>query len=311
MSQKITRFKTDYDAGAFTPDGALGLGYTAPFTAAVKALQAQVAALQTPPGTGVGTIGTFPGTYGSSMANFVTALSDMSIDTLQVTGGTYSNWHDLALNMDRTARPLLVQPVGANVIWDGNGGSGDGIFYLGWGGTACRWVKFDSAGTGYDFQINNFVLGQEGLIDTDWAENCQFNGFDCTGTTATYNDMTAWHVYCSSDGTYQGLNLTFNNWSADSSSTSGGYQSNGLQFYHAPGPSNVTANNWTTTDGHWGVVGRVGTGLNFSGWTITGANTPFDCGGASGTVKNMTSTGSTNSPIIDGGMVDGGGNSWA
>ena len=276
-------------------------------------LEAQVAALGSPPAVGLGVIGTFPGAYGSSMANFITALSDMSIDTLQITGGTYSNWHDLAVGMDRTARPLLVQPVGGNVIWDGNGGSGDGLLYPGWGGTPCRWIKFDSAGTGFNFQINNFNLTQTGLISTDWCENCQFNGFHCTGTIApTTNGMTAWHVYISSDGTHQGKNLTFNNWYADSSTGAAGHQSNGFQTYHAPGPTGTNQiNNWTTYAGDWGAVVREGDGLNFSGWNIHNAGIPFDCGGGAGTVKNMTSTGSGSGPIINGGMVDGGGNSWA
>lgn len=278
-------------------------------------LEASVAALNGPPGGGLGTVGTFPGTnYANSMAGFVIALGDMSIDTLKITAGTYTNWHDIAIDIDRTSRPLLVMPAGGgDVIWNLNDGSGDGLFYSGWN-SLCAYIKFSAAlcTDSSKFQITNFNLTQTGLISTDHADHIEFSDFHCTGTTApSTNGLTAWHVYCSSDGTHIGTNMIFNRWYADSSSGTVGHRSNGLQFYHTPGPVGVTAIGWTAISGYWGMVGRTGSGLDIEGWNIQNTTVPFDAGGSGGIVKNMTSTGSGGGPVINGGMSDGGGNSWA
>jgi hypothetical protein len=242
-----------------------------------------------------------------TQSQFVSLMSDMSIDVIEISGGTYTNWHDVPINVDRTARPLLVEPVpGTTVTWTGNGGSGDGLFYPGWSGFASH-VTFQGP-----FQILNFSLGQTGLVSTAWASNMTFNGFTVRGTTApSTNGLTAWAVYISSDGTHRGSNLTFNNWNVDNTSSSTGHEVNGMQLYHTPQAAGVTALGWTVKGGYWGFVGRYdATAVDIESWTISGTRGPsFDSEGPAGIVKDMHAS-TSGSPVIDSPMVDGGGNSW-
>jgi hypothetical protein len=242
-----------------------------------------------------------------TQSQFVSLMSDMSIDVIEIAGGTYTGWHDVPIDVDRTARPLLVKPVpGSTVTWTGNGGSGDGLFYPGWSGFASN-VTFQGP-----FEIQNFSIGQTGLVSTAWASNMTFNGFTVRGTTApSTNGLTAWAVYVSSDGTHRGSNLTFDNWNVDNTSSSTGHEVNGMQLYHTPQAAGVTALGWTVKGGYWGFVGRYNaTAVDIASWSITGTHGPsFDSQGPAGIVENMHAS-TSGSPVIDSPMVDGGGNSW-
>jgi hypothetical protein len=241
----------------------------------------------------------------------------MTIDIIEIgtpnTTTTYSNWENgVWWSTDRSARPLLVRPApGATVIWNGNGSSGTGLFYPGWSGKAAFYT-FDPAGTGGSFHINNFILAETGLVSTAYVQNVTFNGFQTSGTTAPSEDgCTAWAMYVSSDSVHRGKNITANNWIVDNTTSTSGHYVNGFQTEHDPQADGVTVNNWSVKGGYWGLVGRLSTtGLNVSGWTITGTSGPsFDSEGPSGVVKNMHTTNS-GAPIIQSPMVDGGGNVW-
>lgn len=257
----------------------------------------------------------FPGIGANTQEAFLALVADMAIDVIEMAAGTYSGWHDLAVNVDRTSRPLLVRPAaGAAVIWDGNAGSGDGLFYPGWS-SKCAYITFDPAGTGGSFTIQNFALTQTGLISTAYVDHFAANGFRVVNCTApTTNGQTAWAVYVATDGTHRGNAQTFNDWTFDTGSDG---KVNGLQLYHAPQATGVTALRWkvnqnVSTRCRWGFVGRHdATGVVIDGWQIAHTVYPFDSQGPAGTVSHMTSTDSTNPPIIDSPMTDGGGNSWA
>ena len=238
-------------------------------------------------------------------AQFAALTKDMTIDVIEMTGGTYTGWHDVAINVDRTARPLLIEPVpGSTVTWNGNAGAGDGLFYPGWSSFTSH-ITFQGP-----FQITNFSIGQTGLISTAWVADMTFNGFTVRGTTApTTNGQTAWALYISSDGVHSGARITANDWNVDNTGTSPTV--NGFQMEHGPQANGVTALRWIVTGGRWGAVGRVGgTGVDIEGWTITGANySSFDFEGPAGIVKNMHAINS-GPPIIDSPMVNGTGNIW-
>lgn len=272
-------------------------------------LEAEVATLMGG-GGGSGVVAQFPGSYGNSMGGFLTALTDMSIDTLEIAAGTYSGWHDMALNTNRASRPLLVRPhAGAAVIWDGNASSGDGLLYPGWS-SLCAYYTFDPAGTGGSFTIQNFSIGQTGIISTAYCDHFTMNGFIGINNVApSTNGWTAYHVYMSSDSTHRGSNLTFNNWVV----TSGDGIINMFQCEHSPQSDGITLlnNTFHAAGARFGFVSRLGaTGVLMDGWHIDHAISPLDNTTCTGIVRNNVTTASTNAPAF-GTYTDGGGNLWA
>lgn len=248
-------------------------------------------------------------------AQFLSLMKDMTVDVIELQAGTYSGqngWHALAINVDRTARPLLIRPAaGAAVVWDGAGGQTGtaGLFYVGWSSKTAV-IRFDPAGTGGSFTITGYSIGQTGLISTAWCEDCQFNGFIVRNTTApTTNGQTAWALYLSSDGVHRGQRITANDWDVDNTGTSPTV--NGMQLEHSPQNDGVTALRWNVKGGRWAFVGRLdATGLDIEGWTISGTSGPaFDSQGPAGVVKNMHAT-TSGAPIIQAPMVNSGGNIW-
>src|SRR4030095_3707652 len=105
---------------------------------------------------------------------------DMSVDVIELQAGTYRDWH-VYIDIDRT-RPVLVRPAaGAALGWDATGSSNpDGLFYFGYHSFSSD-IRIDPAGTGGSFTIQNYQLGQQGLVNTFWVDRITFNGFRTTG----------------------------------------------------------------------------------------------------------------------------------
>jgi hypothetical protein len=242
------------------------------------------------------------GTSGTQ-SQFLALMKNMSIDVIEMAPGTYRNWH-IEINIDRTARPLTIRPARGTVTFDGAGSSShEGLITAGWSGYTSH-ITFDGP-----FQITNYKIGQTGLIITDWASYLTFNGFTVRGTTApSTNGLTAWAVYVSSDGSHHGSHLTFDYWNVDNSASS--HKVSGLQLYHTPQATGVTALHWKVTGGYWGFVGRGNaTGVKIEGWTISHCVVSFDSNGPAGIVKDMHAS-TSGAPTIRKPMVDGGGNVW-
>jgi len=243
------------------------------------------------------------GTSGTE-TQFLALMKNMSIDTIEMAPGTYHNWH-LDFNVDRTARPLTIKPAHGTVIFDASGSSSrEGPFLAGWGGYTA-YVRFQGP-----FVIQNYTIGQTGLVATDWVNHLTFNGFTVRGTKApSTNGQTAWAVYISSDGTHHGSNLTFDDWNVDNSTSD--HKVSGLQLYHTPQAAGVTALRWRVTGGYWGFVGRGNaTGVKIESWTITNCTVSVDSNGPAGIVENVHAK-SSGAPTIRKPMIDGGGNSWS
>jgi hypothetical protein len=264
-----------------------------------------------PPIPGGGVIASFP-TSGSTVAAFQALVANMNIDTIEIANGTYP-WTDCNLNVDRSARPLLVRPAaGATVTFDGTGlGSGDGVFYPGWSGGYGSYMTFAGLVGGVQkFVIQNYNIGQTGLIHSGYISHCEFSGFKVRTCTGAAGGMTSHCLYISSDGTHAADHVTANDWNVQPDVTNRTLTA--LQLYHPPQVNTFTALRWNASYVHWGFVGRYSaTAVDIESWTIDHAVIPFDSQGPAGTVKNMTSTNSDNAPIINSPMVDGGGNSWA
>ena len=252
-----------------------------------------------------------------TQAQFVSLMKDMTVDVIELEAGTYKGWHLGASGgvvISRAARPLLVRPApGAAVVWDDTGGtSGDAWFYVGSWNVASHvtdYITFDPAGTGGSFTIQNYALGQQGLVSTFWVDHVAFNGFHTRGITGLAGGSTSWTVYVSSDGLHRSSSIVVNDWDVGPSA---GKNVSGLQTYHDPQIQGVSAARWKIDGSHiavlsWGDASRV----DIEGWTITNCDYAVSTDGvAAGILKNNTATGSTNAPIIKAPFVDGGGNSW-
>ena len=254
-----------------------------------------------------------------TQAQFTALLADMSVDVIEIAAGTYTGWHiggssQPIFAISRAARPLLIRPApGAAVVWDGAGTAGDGWFYAGdWhtgGSTITDYITFDPTGTGGSFTLQNYALGQSGLVSTFWTDHVAFNGFRVRNVTGI--GQTSWAVYVSTDGTHRGSNLTFNNWDV---AVPPGRSISGFQAYHATSglPVGITLKGWTI-DGAWVAMLAWGdvSGVDVENWTITNCGYAVDTDGiAAGILKNNTASGSTYAPIIKAPFIDGGGNIW-
>ncbi|HEY5473083.1 MAG TPA: hypothetical protein VIK32_07825, partial [Candidatus Limnocylindrales bacterium] len=254
-----------------------------------------------------------------TQAQFVSLMKDMTVDVIELEAGTYKGWHiggsgQPRFHVTRAARPLLVRPApGAAVVWDDTGGtSGDAWFYVGSWNVASHvtdYITFDPAGTGGSFTIQNYALGQQGLVSTGWVDHVAFNGFHTRGITGVAPGWLSWQVYVSSDGVNRGSNVTFNDW--DVAASADRYVG-GLQTFHNPQARNVTALRWKI-DGAKSAITLEGdvTGLDVEGWTITNCEYAVTSDGtAAGILRNNEATGSTSPPIIREPLIDAGGNTW-
>lgn len=251
----------------------------------------------------------------NSYANLAAILSDQTLDSAVFTSSlTFSGSYG-DMNIVRTKPIVVTCAPGVLVTFDGGGASSWAL--PGWdGGHATNIIFRGLAPDGtHQFRLQNFNVGQAGVILTGYAEDCEFSGFIARNVTGASGQQTSHFVYCSTavlpgggtvQGTLHGARLTFNDWDVQGDTNR---NMNGLQNYHAPQVAGITAKNWIVDRVHWGYVGRYNvTNALFDDWKISNADIPFDASGPTGIVRNMTATAS-GKPIL-GAMTDGGGNSW-
>jgi len=230
-------------------------------------------------------------------------MKNMSVDVIEIAPGTYRGWH-LWFDIDRTARPLTIRPAGGTVIFDGAGSSShQGLFYPGWYHYTSH-ITFQGP-----FTVENYALGDTGLVSTAWVSHVAFNGFHTSGITGLAGGQLSWTVYVSSDGVHSGSNITFDDWTVGPSANR---NVGGLATYHNPNAHGLTALRWTIS-GASSAIATWGTasGIDIEDWTITGCKYAVSTDGvAAGVLKDNTSTGSTYSVILLSPMVNGPGNSW-
>jgi len=285
----------------------------------LDALAARVAALEPtapPPTTGKSIL--FAGTAPQLNA----LVADQTIDIINFAPKTYSGFSSY-IRQQRT-RPLRIN-MGPGVIFDGGTA---GVFHLGTlnGSTAIPMPGVPTAPTTditLDFTgsvIQNYRLGQDGIIQTGWVERLTFihptirTTTGITGGGGNYNQSHA--LYCESDQNHRSVDIKAIDWDVSANKTI-----NGVQTYHNP-----CVNGLLVKGGTWLGLNRFallyGDALNITvdGATITNCNATIDAANspttgdqAAGVIKNTHATGS--GPLAPGlglwystKLLDGGGN---
>lgn len=109
-----------------------------------------------PTGSGV----TLP--VGTSQSAFLTAVANLSYDYILLAGGDYP-WNMVDISVDRTANPLLIQPVaGQRVRFTGSGSASYGIFRFGVTAYA-KHIEFDGR-VADGFLFDGITLQQAGIF---------------------------------------------------------------------------------------------------------------------------------------------------
>lgn len=214
-------------------------------------------------------IRTFPAS--GTAAQFLASLSDVSIDVLELSGGTYK-WPSLNINVARPSRPLLVRATpGAQVIFSGAGRTG-GQFYLGLGGKASD-LDFEFAGVTFD----GYSIGDTGIVWAGNVERITINDPTVQNVTSIgTGPINSWALYLSVDGGLSPRDFTADRWRVKG--TARGWSA--LQIGHPPSTiANVKARGWTVSSVAIAIYayGSV-SGLVNDGWQISDSRRPDRAG---------------------------------
>jgi hypothetical protein len=256
---------------------------------------------------------------GGSASAFVTLCKDLTIDVIEMAGGTYPGWAAF-LDVDRTsAHPLLIRPkAGAAVVWDGTGTTNTPPFRIGWS-TKASYITFDPAGTGGSFTAQNYKLGKAGLIMGRYFDHLTFNGLIVRNVEGGFGDgipgqQQHTHAVYIMGG--DGKNWTSNDWDVVGPANK---MLNGFQTDGAPNADGLIVKGWKVSSLNRAVYAWSDpTGYVIDGWDIADCNVTIDNNkgqqAAKGVVKNCKAVRS--GPLTPGqgwwgsqnGLVDGGGN---
>jgi len=245
-------------------------------------------------------------TTAMSQSDFATMVADMTIDVIEMAAGTYQDWHLCYLDVDRSTRPLLIRPApGAAVVWDGTTDmSTDGVFTFG-SVTVAKYITFDPEGTGGSFTIQNYNIGETGLVNPENCQHITVNGFRIRSCNDSANSgSTRWVVYCKSNGTAGPSDLMMDDWDSDSD-TGDGY----MNHLQVDAVTRGTFKNWRVKGGAFGVhVGSGSTVIIIDGFVFDTVDDTINNGyGSTMLVRNCGAVGS-GGVTWDANTVDGGGN---
>jgi hypothetical protein len=250
----------------------------------------------------------FPAT--GTEAQFLATLADPTIDILELAPGTY-HFARTVIDVDRTARPLIIRPAaGARVVFAGDA-AGGGQFYFGQGGVAA-YLDFEFAGVTFD----GYAPCDTGLVWLGNANHITFDGPTVrnAATCAGPGPIDSWALYLSVDGGVSPSDVVADDWTVIGAD----HNFSALQVGHPPSSeAHISARRWNVSGVAYSVYayGTV-TDLILDGWTIANsvvADRPYTLyfgPGVSGTYSNMHATGSGGIES-KGAMTDGGGNSLA
>ncbi len=233
----------------------------------------------------------------------------MTIDVIELSAGTY-HFSVTYVNVDRTARPLTVRPVsGAAVTFNGDV-AGGGQFYFGLGGVA-KYITFSFTGVTF----TNYTIGDTGVVWMGNVDHITFNGPTVQNIVSNGSgSIYSWALYLSIDAGVSPTNVTANNWNVQGTNKN----ISALQVGHPPSVmSNITTNGWTVNNVAISIYAysTVGNYL-VDGWTITNSIRPdrpytvFFGTSVTGVYSNMHFTNSGLALESQGGMTNGGGNTF-
>jgi hypothetical protein len=235
-------------------------------------------------------------------AQLLAAMSDMSTDVIQLQAGTYA-LPQLIINIDRTARPLTIEPVpGATVVFSGSvfGVPNPGGFpiLMGTASTSAYITIQDITFTGY-------TLNQSGVFGfAAYAHNITLNGLTfenlTSGSGVPYHD---WAVYMGLNSTAP-HDITIENCTVIGTA----YNVSAFQADSSAAIYNITVTGCSFSGVYYAFYGSTQTGLTLSDLTVNSSNNGFYVAtGSTGTYSDINAPGI---PHSMGSLTDGGGNTW-
>jgi hypothetical protein len=263
---------------------------------------------------------------GATPSQFNALASNMGIDVIEFTAGTYRNWRDARVGIDRQSRPLTVQ-FDPGVVFDD---SGDSSYaspgFTVWdsthdpSGTLGTWPAGYVTFTG-PARFTHYLLGQVGVFLLIGAQHVTFDGlqFSNNGAAGSGGQQSS-HLFYVSRGSHDIVlqNITASHLlQPDTPGAIAGI--NAFHFYTGGvGPSvyNVTVRNSSVSDCGWAIILRNSMrNVQVDGLTATdcghGVPASVDFGSGNTGISSDSRTISTaGTSHIMGSMTDGGGNSW-
>lgn len=263
-----------------------------------------------------GTTVDFPGTGANTEAAFLAMVADMSIDAIEIAGGTYT-WDDVEIDIDRSARPLAIRPrAGETVTFVGNGSTSSGTFFFGLNSTT-KWITMSG------FTFDGIALAQAGVFELrsgDYISLLDMTFKNLTRDHAVVGsaEYKSWCLYMSMGSGVRNLDhIVIDGWDCQSPVVNRDMScmvvgSSTLQN------GSISITNLTLDGYHHGLYVDVDTtnltldtwAMNDTGRSSVPSSIQFTAKDINGTYRNIVATASD--PLLDnstGTMVDGGGNS--
>ncbi len=261
----------------------------------------------------------------TSASSFTSAASDLTVDTIRFTAGTYRGWRDAQVKINRASRPLTVR-FDPGVVFDGSGNTSyaSPVFSV-WDTVHDPNGTLGTAPvTGVTFvgpaRFQNYLMGQVGVFLLIGAGDVTFDGLTFSNIAAAgTGGQQSSHLFYISRGSHDIALLNITASHLQQSDVSGAIAGvNAIHVYTGgtgPAVRNLTVTNVSVADAGWALVLRNGTtGVTVSGLSASnsghGVPAAFDLAGGTGTVRGSATTNTVGTPVIWGQIKDMGGNSW-
>lgn len=213
-------------------------------------------------------------------AAYLQAVRDMTVDRIKLVAEAY-RWDKIAIDVDRTARPLTTQGV-AGTKFIGNGATSEGVFFLGLSKVA-KALSFE------DFAVDDVLLSQAGVFEVRASDGITLRRITMTNLRRDprWSDKAGktWGVYLSGSGSGGAGNKNF--LAEDVSVSPRTYRDVGaIQMDSSPAQSsNIVLRRIKVARCDYAFYGAVPvTGLILDDWDVTDSSNP------NGTAIRFTAT---------------------
>lgn len=242
-------------------------------------------------------------TPATTSAQFLALVKNLSVTTIQLSAGVYS-WDNVQIDVDRTAAPLLIQPVpGATVTFTGQVESA-GVFFFGLNATA-KWITM----TGFTF--DGYTLDQAGIFEVRSSDHVTLTNMTIRNIVRgprSDQPYKTWAAYISMlpTGKAANSNLVIDHWTITGASRAW----SGIQIDSSSvAEASIHLTNISESGLDYGFYEDVPTtDLQLNTWAVanTGqAGSSIDFHQASGTYQNIVLSGSDPITPNSSGMVNG------
>lgn len=234
------------------------------------------------------------------------AASDMSIDVIELTSGTYHLGNAVYFDVDRSGRPLTIRPAsGAKVTFAGSGdATASGQFFFGLNKRA-RWITMSG------FTFDGYLLAQAGIFEVRQSDHITLTGMTVRNITrdTSYSDKAykTWAVYISRSNT----NFLASGWSI----TGNARDWSGIQIDSGTSAASIHLLNMTMTNLDYAFYEDVPTtDLLLDGWNVSNSGeggVAISFHQSSGVYRDLSGTSCGAIHVNSSDMVSGGGISWS